>query len=586
MKDLKKHSNFVLASIIIGCILFQFAQPARSQEIEIHSNVSAIISDGISLKHDLYIPSTEGKYPTILLRTPYNKKYKSSIGKWFAENGYAVVIQDTRGKYMSEGAYFPLHQEKRDGLETLDWIINQEWSDGNVGMYGSSYGAFCGLVLGPENHPALKTVVSLSGFSDGYNIIYPSGSLNLLSIFSWIVVFDRPGQSDFDQFGFDSVLQSVPINKMSSHVDDYIGNAWHTLMNHPYFDPYFEAISTLPQADKIKIPILQFAGWNDWIYHESIDLYQALRSNNPQIPHKLIVGPWTHNQNYDKPNKFGDEVFGENSGIGENKTLEITLEWFDRFLKLDKKESSDEIIEKSVDYFVMNSNNWESSDNFPPSNVTTENWYLTSNGNANSRLGDGVLSKQKPDKQEKDSYVYDPFNPVPTTGGNNFHFYSRYNRITDQSENELRKDILVYTSDELDENIKICGTVDVSLFFKTNARDTDFTAKLVEVRANGYARNIIDGIGKTRFRDNQYKTSPMLRQDSIYNINFSIGSTAIEVQKGSKLRLEISSSNFPKFARNPNTGEHEIYAKEYVSALQEIIHSPILSSKITIPVLR
>lgn len=525
--------------------------------------------DGTCLMANIYLPDTLRKYPAILVRNPYNKDYLGIFGETFVKYGYAVVVQDVRGKYASEGIFTVFADERKDGLATLDWIVEQVWSDGKIGMYGPSYLSYCSQILAPENHPALKTIVVSSGISNVYQLMYFDGSYNQ----TMAIWMKRTGTGKVD---YNGIFSLNPLNLM---IDSIMEPHARTIMNHDTYDLFHKNLS-VENYDEIKIPILHGTGWNDYMYRSTIDLYSKVSKTNSQ--QKIFVGPWTHNEQLNaETSKYGDEDFGEGSLWGFKKDVEISVRWFDYHIKgIDNGIME----EPKAEYFLMGKNEWRTSEQFPPKNTKPLHYYLGSKKGANSSNGDGVLSLNMNKKYDHDVFIFDPENPVPTIGGVNSHMLPELMGIKDQSEVEKRNDVLVYTTDKFKSELDIVGEIRVKLYFSTDVTDTDFTAKLVEVRENGYARIIEDGIAKTRFI-NGFDKKEAIEPGKIYEVEINVGTTAISIPEGSRLRLEISSSNFPKFPRNHNTGESETKAVLFKKATQTIWHSEQYPSQLILPVL-
>lgn len=563
-----KFSMLFLLFVIFFILLNANSVNAQDEYIKV-PDVKIQMYDGTCLMANIYLPDTLQKYPTILVRNPYNKDYLGIFGETFVKYGYAVVVQDVRGKYASEGIFTVFADERKDGLATLDWIVEQPWSDGKIGMYGPSYLSYCSQILASENHPALKTIVVSSGISNIYQLMYFDGSYNQ----TMAIWMKRRGTGKID---YNGIFRLNPLNQM---IDSIMEPHARTIMNHDTRDLFHKNMS-VENYDKINIPILHSTGWNDYMYRSTIDLYRKVSENNSL--QKIFIGPWTHNQQLNaETSNYGDEDFGESSLWGFIKDVDISVRWFDYHIK---GINNGIMEEPKAKYFIMGKNEWRTSEQFPPKNTKPLHYYLGSKKGANSSNGDGVLSIKKNKNNDKDIFVFDPENPVPTIGGVNSHMLPELMGIKDQSEVEKRNDVLVYTTDEFINELEIAGEIKVKLYISTDVTDTDFTAKLVEVRENGYARIIEDGIAKTRFI-NGFDKKEAIVPGKIYEVEIIVGTTAISIPKGSKLRLEISSSNFPKFPRNHNTGENETNAVSFKKATQTIWHSEQYPSQLILPVL-
>lgn len=546
---------------------------AEDQSYLKDSNVMIRMSDGIQLATDVYKPTKGEKFPVILIRTPYDKE---NIGVGFApsfySHGYVVVVQDCRGKYDSEGTFIPIIQEKKDGLETLNWISNQVWCNGKIGMWGASYLAYCALILAPENHPSLKTIVNISGMGDFYELIFPGGSFHLMAGLTWALANDERAQRSLKEISINELFEFIPLYKAPDEVN-YEGAFWQLMLDHPAYDRFWKELGLSDKLSKIDIPILHFTGWNDVCYRNTLLVYNGITKQTKQeYPfQKLIVGPWHHDQQWTGKTTVGDEDFGPEAKMDSERVMDLSLRWFDYWLKgID----NGIIKEPPVKFFLMGKNDWIETESWPPSAAEKQYWYLQSQNGANGLTGDGRLSLKKPEKNEReyDKFVFNPMNPVPTRGGVNFHFFPDNLGIRDQRPIEKREDVLVYTSDPFENEIEIIGPLKVVLYASTEGKDTDFTAKLVEVRKDGYARIIEDGIIRGRFRNSKEKPQ-LMKPGKIYKLTIDLGATAIRINKGNRLRLEISCSNFPKYDRNPNTGEYPLRAENFKKVKQIVYHS-------------
>jgi len=555
------------------CFLSSILVKAEEQPYLKNSNVMVSMNDGIRLATDIYTPKTGDKFPVILIRTPYKKE---NIGDFFSpyfySNGYVVVIQDCRGKYSSEGTFIPIIHEKEDGLKTLDWIANQSWCNGKIGMWGASYLAYCALILAPENHPFLKTIVNISGMGDFYELLFPGGSFHLMAGLTWVLGNDERAQSSLKEMNINELFEFIPLYQAPDEVG-YKGTLWQLMMDHPTYDRFWKDLGLPEKFSRINIPILHFTGWNDVCYRNTLSAYNGItRQAKQELPfQKLIVGPWHHDQQWSGKTAVGDEDFGQEAKMNVEKIMDLSVRWFDYWLKgIDNGITK----EPPVKLFLMGKNKWIEAETWPPRNTKKQYLYLHSQKGANGLAGDGRLSLKKPAGKERDydTFIFDPMNPVPTRGGVNFHLFPDNLGIKDQRPVETRKDVLVYTSDPFETEMEIIGPLKVILYASTEGNDTDFTAKLVEVRQDGYARIIEDGIIRGRFRNSKEKPQ-LMTPGKIYKLTIDLGSTAIRIDKGNRLRLEISSSNFPKYDRNPNTGEYPTMAENFEKVKQYIYHT-------------
>jgi putative CocE/NonD family hydrolase len=555
------------------------------QDFTKKSDVPVPMSDGANLAADVFLPEGGGPFPVVFARTPYAKsQYASILGEPLARQGYAVVVQDVRGQQASAGAgdFHPIVGEKKDGLDTLNWIAKQPWCNGKIGMWGSSYNAFCGLILTPENHPNLTTVVNISGWSDSSAMVAPGGAMHLMCALPWALSNQILGRGSFADYKWPEVFRKTPVRDIPKSIGIHSPEWEHMLANWDS-DLLHEQASVAGRYHEVRIPILHITGWNDFVGRHTLDTYEGVvgaRRAKAKAFQKLIVGPWRHDQFWGTGTTVGDEDFGTAAQMGGRRIMELTTRWFDHWLKgIDTGMTK----EKPVRLFVMGTNTWREYDAWPPQAVEHQKWYLDSGQSAAGLSGDGRLSIVPPRAEGSDSFVYDPMDPVPTVGGVNFHFFLDNLGIKDQRSVEQRQDVLVYTTPPFDEAVEIIGPLKVVVYASTEGKSTDFTAKLIEVRQDGYARIIEDGIkrGPDAASDISVK---VMEPGKVYRFTVDLGATAISVARGHRLRVEISSSNFPKYSRNPNTGEFPEYATEFKKVRQTVYHSPEYPSHVVLPI--
>jgi len=573
-----------MALAMLAALGDPFAVVRAEPGYTVQQNVPVAMPDGTKLGADVYLPNTGEKFSAILVRTPYDKRGKEWLAKIFASNGYAVVVQDVRGMNASEGVFIPFIHEKQDGLDTLDWMTAKPWSDGKIGMWGSSYVAYCAVVLAPHGHPALKTIINMSGWGDGEKIAYPGGAMHLMLLLPWMLSSQIHGQGSFQDYDWPTAFRHVPVSEIPASMG-VRSVPWEHAMKRSMNDPGPAATTMEGQYDKVDLPILHITGWNDFVARGTLDLVEHLdqAGRSAERPfRKLMVGPWRHDQIWLEETKVGDEDYGPQSRMGIPKVGEICVRWFDRWLK-DEKNRLEE--EPTVELYVMGSNEWRTFDRWPPRTVAFQPWYLDSVQGANSAAGDGLLSPALPQMGERDGFVFDPMDPAPTTGGVNFHFFLDNLGPKDQRPVENRSDVLVYTSAPMTKDVDVIGPLQVVLFASTEGKQTDFTAKLVEVRADGYARIIEDGIKRGPDAVDGRPVATM-EPASVYRFTIDLGATAITIKQGHRLRVEVSSSNFPKYTRNPNTGENSETAAVFNKVRQTIFHSPTYPSHVLLPMVQ
>ncbi len=541
------------------------------------------MSDGVELAADLYRPGAGQKFPVVLVRTPYTR---AQFGPYFAEpmakRGYAVVMQDVRGMGDSQGMFIPFINERKDGLETLDWITKQPWCDGSVGMWGASYLGYCTLIVAPEQHPSLKAIFCISGWSNAYEMSAPGGAMHLMLNLPWTLSGQIRGQENV--IDWPRAFGHVPVTEIPKAIG-IESPAWEAASKMFTPEVLVGAASIAGRYGEIRTPIFYFTGWYDMIARNTIDTYERveLAAGDKRPFQKLFVGPWHHDQEWLESTKVGDEDFGPDASMGISKIVDIAARWFDRWLK-----GVDNGVDKEppVTLFVMGENKWRSFDRWPPTIVQTRKYYLASKAGANGLSGDGELTPdpQNEDGHDSDSFVFDPNDPVPTLGGANCHFFEATLGVRDQRPAEERQDVLVYTTTPRKRPLKIIGPLKAVIYAATEGRHMDVTAKLVDVRPDGYARIIDEGIKRGPDSIPTGTIRP-IESGKVYCYTVDMGKTAIVIPAGHRLRVEISSSNFPKYSRNPGTGEPPEAARELKSFRQTILHTREHPSHIVLPVI-
>jgi putative CocE/NonD family hydrolase len=532
---------------------------AGQKPIVKYLSVPVPMRDGVRLLSNIFLPYDHGQFPCILVRTPYGKGADITQNhQAFVEHGYAVVVQDVRGRYESEGAFQPLTQEPADGDDTINWIARQLWSNGRVGMMGGSYVGIVQWKAAQTNNPHLKAIFPVvSGYDDYRDRFYSTGgAMKLGNRLQWMSENLRaPGyHSDFTKFVLHLPTRSSDVTALG-----WTSIMYQEIVAHPSFDSFWRARSTREQLDRIKVPVFSVGGWYDNFVESDLDAFATLHRNSGL--NRILIGPWAHNMSV----PFQDVDFGPDSS---QPIRELQMEWFDQWLM---GKDSPMLSKPPVKVFVMGANKWRESREWPPEGSSTRLFYLESHGKANSLDGDGALS-DKPGAGAADQFVFDPYNPVPTHGGavccNPKVF--QWGPM-DQRPVEARRDVLVYSTRPLQHDMEAIGPVQVVLYVASSARDTDFTAKLVDVFPDGRARNLTDGILRLRYR-NSLEKPELGKPGEIYRIAIDAGVTGNVFQKGHRIRVEVSSSNFPRFDRNPNTGGKASDAGKLSKANQTIYH--------------
>lgn len=564
--------------------------------------------DGTRLAADIFRPDAPGRFPVLVSRGPYGKEGyldQPNHSMWFfPKNGYVFVNQYCRARFDSEGDYYdPVFQEAQDGWDTVEWAARQSWSTGRVGTTGQSYLGATQYTLAGMNPlpPHLQAMAPVSASSDFHQswVYHTGGAMEWgwmvpYTIFKGRNTLERAGRSDLltqmDEYVLPPGNFAQPLtDRWYLHLPlrDWIDRLKEAAPYfHEYFDqeldgPYWWRANLLKNLGGVKIPMFHVSSWYDIFLEGALNSFQAIRergaSELARNNQRLLIGPWAHIRPFTEPNSggAGDIDFGDNARIELHDYL---LRWFDHWLQdIDSGITG----EPPVYLFVMGENRWRQENEWPLARTHYTPYYLHSQGSANTRHGDGSLSTVPCGEESHDQFVYDPQDPAPTAGGNTLIIdYG----VADQGAVEDRADVLAYTSEPLERDLEITGPIRVHLYASTSAVDTDFTAKLVDLRPDGYAQNLQDGIIRARYRTSVAQPS-FVQPGQVYRYTIDLGSTSHVVKAGHRIRLDVSSSNFPRFDRNPNTGAALGVDDQLEAAQQTVHHSGLYPSHVELPVI-
>jgi uncharacterized protein len=581
----------ITSSLLLCAALLQATTSVAFQK-SLHVRVP--MRDGVHLDTNIFHPSAAGRYPTVLVRTPYGKGPDLPAGySSFLDHGYAVVLQDVRGRYASEGKFDALRQEGPDGYDTLNWIAEQPWSNGRVGMIGGSYLGIAQWRVALLNNPHLKAIFPVVAGSDDYfdRFYSPGGATKLGHRLLWFSLNMTPAGVPRPKFN-DYILH-LPLRTADQAATHQTLSLYQTVLNHPTYDSFWKDISVLDKIDRVHVPVFAVGGWYDNFVESDLNAFAALHNaaGKTDDKHRIMIGPWAHNMSI--------PFSGIDLGLDSSAPIRAyQIEWFDHWLKGTPENAvhsspemwhnvRSEVDEAPVHIFVMGVNRWRDEQEWPLARARYMPLYLASKGHANSLTGDGVLQWTLVKKKDKpDQFGYDPRYPVPTRGGavccdpKIFPWGPM-----DQRPVEQRNDVLVYSSAALKQDLEVTGPIQMVLYASTTAADTDFTAKLVDVFPKGEARNLTDGILRVRYRHGLEKAE-LAQPGEIYPLTIDAGVTSNVFLKGHRIRVEISSSNFPRFDRNPNTGGRSIADERVLkTAQQTVYHSPPFPSHLLLPVI-
>ncbi|WP_246073346.1 CocE/NonD family hydrolase [Formosa sediminum] len=622
-----------LISIITSYFLFNsfsvIAQNEVLQELEeiaiIDQKVMIPMRDGVRLAADVYRPKTDKKVPIIFSRTPYNfnnwvdgkqittmrvKKALEAVKK-----GYAYVVQNERGRYFSEGEWDILGVPVTDGYDTFTWMKNQPWSNGKIGTYGCSSSAEWQLAVAALDHPSHAAMVP-QGYGAGIGRVgnlyeqgnWYRGGVEQMLFMAWLyrVEHDKfkpripagATQEDLIRISrfYDLDPENPPIDMAEAFkhlpIQDIIKNVhgkteiFDKMITRKPNDPDWYEGGLYHDDMDFGVPSFWFASWYDLSITPNLVLFNHVRNNAKDTSIRdnqyLVISPNLHCEFTRGTSQ--NTIIGELS-VGDARLNydEQIYAWFDFWLKGEQNNFKEKT--PRVQYYTMGRNIWQASETWPPENAKPITYYLNSNGHANSAFGDGKLTTTKPKTDHPDQYTYDPMLPVPSLGGNicctdNVIKGGAYN----QQQMETRNDILVYTTDVLDKGIEVTGFITSTLYVSSDVKDTDFTIKLIDVHPDGSAYNLDETIQRARYREG-YDKEVFMKKGEVYKIDLTPMATSNYFKKGHRIRVEISSSNFPRFARNLNTGGNNYDEKEGIVAHNNIHHSSKHASHISLPII-
>jgi uncharacterized protein len=594
----------VLYAILMTCAaVLGVPHRVRAQEsyAVITQNGVMKTRDGVTLHADIYRPRADGKFPVILMRTPYDKSvgWAAAPAYQVASHGYVFIIQDVRGRYTSEGEWYPFRHDSEDGYDAVEWAAALPYSNGKVGMTGGSYvGAtqMLAAIAHPPHLAGICPVVTASNYHDGWT--YQSGALEQWFDQNWttqlatntlwrLIAKDTNALTGAPTLPLTHYSAfNYPALPAGAEATAQLAPYYLDWLAHPDYDAYWKQWSIEERFSDIQVPALHIGGWYDIFLGGTLRNYMGIKAHGgtdaARKGQRLLIQIGGH-AGFGR--HIGDVDFGDEA-IKFPSTA-VLLAWYDYLFKGVQNEFSNEgaAAGKPVHVFVMGENAYHQESDWPPPQAKPTRYFLHSGSSANSLRGDGSLSLTPPKKESSDKFTYDPANPVPTIGGSLCCDQEHYEPgPRDQRAAENRDDVLVYSTKPVAEDMEVTGPVTLELWTKSSAVDTDFTAKLVDVAPNGLALNLTDGILRMRYRDSQEKPE-MMNPDQVYKIRVDLWATSNVFKKGHILRLEVSSSNFPRFDRNLNTGAEQATSREFISATNTILHDAEHPSALVLPVM-
>jgi len=553
-------------------------------------NIPVPMRDGINLSADIWLPPSSrgsGPWPALLLRTIYDNQEARYIGwaREFTNRGYAVIMQDCRGRGDSDGDWIPYVCELYDGYDTHQWIGEQDWCDGNLGTFGLSYPGFTQTLPATLRSKYLKAVAPIASQQDNYGHHRVNGVIHHNVAFAFLNMLGRSMQYEsLKHFDQDTFFFELPIDtameKVSNTHPYYKG-----VMEHEQYDDWWSSYSLRDKYSEMAIPSLFITGWFDSLSNENFKLFNGwskeAKTEDARSKTKLIIGPWSH-----QIAPWGRVPMGENGAYADrtfgkqalSDVIEMHMHWYDQRLKGIDTGVDDEA---PIKLFVMGKNTWRDEYEWPLERTEWTKFYLSSNGNA-ADDGGSLSTEIKTIDQTSDSFTYDPEDPVPSIG-------SQYQTFDfcgprDRSHIQLRPDVLTFTTDVLTEDLEITGPISATVWASSDAIDTDFTATLTDLEPEGKAIALCEGIVRARFRDGT-ENPQMIIPGKIYKFDIDMWNTSNSFNKGHRIRIEISSSNFPRYNRNLNSGNPIASDTDITIANQTIYHGSQYPSHINLPLI-
>ncbi len=567
-------------------------------ECKIERNIGVPMRDGLALLTDLYQPKAEGKFPLILIRTPYKKDMLETRAAFYARRGYLVAVQNCRGRFGSPGVWEPFVHEPTDGYDAIEWLAAQPYSNGKVGMIGGSYVGWVQWWAASQRPPHLVTIIpNVSPPDPFYNIPYDYGVFFLKPAIWWSELLDTEATGDLSgakmakvsERKYNQLLRPLPVIDLDRAVLGKENPYWRKWIEHPVNDAYWEQANFLDRLKNVNIPVYHQSGWFDGDGIGSKLNYLAMARHH-HANQKLVLGPWGHTD--ESARRLGDRDFGPEAVIDLQRSY---LRWFDHWLK-----GIDNGIDREplVSLFVMGSNQWLHGNTYPLPQTRFQKWYLASSGHANTSRGDGRLTAEPPSETAApDCYTYDPGDPTPDPNGyeepetapgksarkpQSSEEKEKIAEAYHEQVTQQRPDILVYTTAPLEQPLSFAGPISAVLYASSSARDTDWFMRLMEVDAKGKFFPLVEGKIRARYRQTTHEAH-FLEPDRVYEYQLDLWQTGITIPKGHRLRVEVASACFPLYSRNLNTGGHNETETHYVKAQQKIYHNQQYPSHVLLP---
>jgi len=589
---------FAAQGIAQGAPGAPYPRPVGSHEIVVERSVMVSMRDGVKLATDIYRPKDlTGALPTILIRLPYNKaSYRGATGpaEYFATQGYAVVVQDVRGKFASEGEYHVYEGDTTDWADMFDWIGGQPWSTGRIGTYGCSYLGEGQIIAAQLHHPRhIAAIAQAAGGNLGrvgrrrqFWGSVEGGAFSISINFGWMPVFASidKGARPMPNVELAPFFRTLPVIDMPDRAGSPSWD-WKNFLERSPDDPWWDAKGYLTADDSVSVATLHVSSWFD-LAAEALEEAAIFRKNalndRARTGQYAIISPTTHCAS--EGARSATMVGALPVGDARLHYWETYLAWYDHWLR-DNQHAIDSL--PHLQYYVIGRNEWRSSDSWPVKGMRETPFYLSSDGGANASNGNGRLAMTAPGRERVDTFTYDPANPVPARGGSICCTGNPKDvpGSFDNADIEQRPDVLVYTSDALTDGLELTGPMRAVVYLSSDAPDTDLTVKVLDVFPDGRSMNMQEGITRVRYRDG-FDKARMMERGKVYEVPVDLHATSWYLPPGHRLRAEISSSNFPRFDRNLNTGGRNYDETTWRVAKNTVHHSAPSLSRLILPVVR
>ena len=552
--------------------LSALAQEGQSP-IVFEPDVMISMRDGTKLAANVFRPKGDGRFPVILMRSPYGKPDdKSGDAKRYTAGGYVLVVQDCRGRGKSEGVWDPFRYDAEDGFDTQEWVGRQPWCNGTVGTAGGSYLGWTQWAAAPQQSHFVKAMVPIVPFADAYDLAYVGGAFQLALLMGWGSVVGGvtlPPEKLPDAFRY------LPLRSFADQFEKKVPylNEW---VAHNTYDDYWKQRGINHRYADVTVPILNIGGWYDIFAKTTLDIIAGVRAaSKDRVARRnqfVVIGPWTHGVG---ASKVGELDFTPEAAL---KLGDLQVKWFDYWLKNRETGVQDW---PACYLFIMGENRWRGENEWPLKRARLVSYFLHSQGHAPTSNGDGAINTTAPEQEPPDRFTYDGNNPVPSIGGNNL--LGATAGPFDQARAEQRDDVLVYSTPSLEQDIEVTGPIKLVLWAASSARNTDFTGKLLDVHPDGKAYNLCDGIIRAEYRNGMDKPE-LLETNQATRFDIDLWVTSNLFRQGHRIRLEVSSSNFPRFDRNPNSGKPFGTDTNLLAASQIVFHDQEHASHLVLPV--